>query len=406
MSDALVLGLGGTVDYEIVWDSSVVERLVEQYDIRARELTTARPIENERDLVVAVLAFLRDGVGGERFVASSDIVEGFAARFDKCITLGGTPVRAALAMRALGITCTLHLVSIDDHVRRLLPAGCSYVCSAKTDSTDPHLIVQFAQGTRVRAGDVDICAPHPNRVILTNDPPNRELVLSDELGPALEAADLFLISGFNCIQDPAVLEDRLAGVVAALGHLPPGGLVLYEDAGYHVPAMSRRVSEVLAEHLDVYSMNEDELESYVGHEVDLLDPQAVADALGRLRELVPAHVLVVHSKYWSLAVGEEPEVYRAALQGGITMASTRYEHGDNLTAQDYAEICHRPVHAGGAALAAQLEERMGPVVCCVPAFVLKTDRPSTIGLGDAFVGGFIAALSLTHQRAPAHGERH
>jgi hypothetical protein len=125
MVENLVLGLGGTVDYEIVWDSSVIEGLVAEYDIRTSDLTTTIPVDSERDLVVVLLGFVRDGVGGERFVASSDIVERFAARFDKRITLGGTPVRAAMAMEVLGVTCTVHLVSIDDHVRRLLPAGCT-----------------------------------------------------------------------------------------------------------------------------------------------------------------------------------------------------------------------------------------------------------------------------------------
>ncbi|WP_245862488.1 ADP-dependent glucokinase/phosphofructokinase [Sanguibacter antarcticus] len=89
MNDSLVLGLGGTVDYEIVWDSAVLEGLVREYDIRAAELSTAVAVSTERDLVVTLLAFVRDGVGGERFVVSSEIVETFAARFTRAITLGG-----------------------------------------------------------------------------------------------------------------------------------------------------------------------------------------------------------------------------------------------------------------------------------------------------------------------------
>jgi ADP-dependent phosphofructokinase/glucokinase len=32
-------------------------------------------------------------------------------------------------------------------------------------------------------------------------------------------------------------------------------------------------------------------------------------------------------------------------------------------------------------------------VCAVPALVLRTATPTTIGLGDTFVGGFVAALA-------------
>jgi hypothetical protein len=66
VSGKLVLGLGGTVDYEIAWDSGVLEGLVVEYGIRAAELTTTIAIESERDLVVALLGFVKDGAGGER----------------------------------------------------------------------------------------------------------------------------------------------------------------------------------------------------------------------------------------------------------------------------------------------------------------------------------------------------
>ena len=82
---------------------AIVEDLATQYAIRADELDPSVAVRSERDLVRSVLAFVRDGVGGERFVASSDIVEAFAARFTRRITLGGTGVRAAVAMSRLGV---------------------------------------------------------------------------------------------------------------------------------------------------------------------------------------------------------------------------------------------------------------------------------------------------------------
>ena len=394
-SEKLVLGLGGTVDYEIAWDSLVIEELVAGYAIRSAELTTSIAVRSERDLVVSLLAFLRDGVGGERFVASSGIVEQFAARFRKRITLGGTPVRAALGMRALGVTCTLHLVSIDDTVRRLLPAGCGYVCSAAQDSTDPHLIVQFRAGTSVRSGDIELVAPHPNRIIYTNDPPNREMVLSEELGSALSKAEIFMISGFNTMQEEDLLDDRLRGIRKHLQQLPPTAVVYYEDAGFHVPAMSQRVRDALLDVIDVYSMNEDELQAYLGRSLDLLDVEEMARALVDVHALVPAATLVIHTKYWSLALGDRAESYEEGLRGGITMASTRYAHGDDFGEREYRAVSMLPVHPRGADLAAGLRSTMGSAVCCVPAFVVDVEHPTTIGLGDTFAGGFIAALART-----------
>lgn len=389
-----VLGLGGTVDYEIAWNSAVIEDLADLYDVRAHELDARIPVVDERSLIVTLLAFLRDGVGGERFVASSDIVEAFAARFETRITLGGTPVRAAIAMRSLGVTSLVHLVSIDDHVRRLLPEGVEYVCSASADSTDPHLIVQFAAGATVRLGDLDIVAPHPNRIIYTNDPPNRELVLSEALATKLQAARVFLVSGFNTIQDAAVLDERVGQIRRHLAELPAGAVAIYEDAGYHEPAFSHRVRDALVDAVDVYSLNEDELFAYLGRTVDLLDAEAVAAALHEAAALIPASCLVIHTKYWSLALGDHASEFAAALRGGIVMASTRYLVGDGHTADDYARTATLPEKPEGAFVAAALEARFGGRLVCCAALVLETDRPSTIGLGDTFIGGFIAALAV------------
>ncbi|WP_245862485.1 ADP-dependent glucokinase/phosphofructokinase [Sanguibacter antarcticus] len=289
-------------------------------------------------------------------------------------------------------------MSIDDHVRRLLPEGCAYMCSAEQDTTDPHLIVQFAEGVRVQAGDIDLRSPHPNRIIYANDPPNRELVISDELGPALRRASVFMVAGFNVIQDEEVLEDRLARIRTDIAELPAGALVFYEDSGFHVPGLNLRVRDRLVDVIDVFSMNEDELQAYVERPVDLLDADDVLRALDELAAIVPASTTVVHTKYWSLARGVRADEVRAGLVGGITMASTRYVVGDGFTADDYARVATLPVHPGGARVAETLESagpRGGavPALVCVPALVLDVDLPTTVGLGDTFVGGFIAALA-------------
>lgn len=392
MKNKLVLGLGGTVDYEIAWDSTVIEELISEFAISSAELSTSITIGSERDLLLTLLAFLQDGVGGERFVASSDIVESFAARFRRRLTLGGTCVRAAIAMQAVGVPSTLHLVSIDDTVRRLLPAGVDYICSAKEDSTDPHLIVQFREGERITRGDIDLKAPHSNRVIYTNDPPNRELLLSEDLGSALADAEVFMISGFNSIQEPEVMEQRLESLKTHMKQLPASAVVFYEDAGFHVPVLSQQVRNALVGEVDVYSMNEDEMQAYVGRSLDLLDAGGMCAALAELHRAIPAATLVVHTKYWSLAYGQRPSSYEAGLRGGITMASTRYVHGDGFDETDYDAVANLGANGAGAEFAETINNKLGDLVRCLPALALEVEHPTTIGLGDTFVGGFVAAL--------------
>ena len=144
MGTRYVLGLGGTVDYEIDWDPGTLTRLAAEWGLRPDALAAGVPILSERALLRSLLGFVRVGVGGGRFVASSEIVEAFARRFERRVTLGGTCVRAAIAMdRVRDLPALVHLVSIDDDVRRLLPASTPYLCSADRDTTDPHLIVQY-----------------------------------------------------------------------------------------------------------------------------------------------------------------------------------------------------------------------------------------------------------------------
>ena len=135
---------------------------------------------------------------------------------------------------------------------------------------------------------------------------------------------------------------------------------MFEDAGYHVPAFAAVVRDAMAELAHVYSLNEDELQAYLGRRVDLLDPDAVASAVAELHRLVPVPVLVVHTKYWALAVGERAEEFRACLHGGIAMAATRYRLGDEYTARDYAATAALPVNGRGAVLADAGRAAPGP----------------------------------------------
>jgi ADP-dependent phosphofructokinase/glucokinase len=344
---------------------------------------------------------VRAGSGGEHFIASSDIVKLFARHFKTKVTLGGTCVRAALALNKLGIPSTLHLVSIDDHVRRLLPPGCDFICSARQDSTDPHLIVQFAEGVRVVAGDIAVQAPQSNRVIYVNDPPNRSLVLSDDLGHALRAADIFLISGFNVFQEEDKLLARLQRLRTHMRHLPPEALVYYEDGAFHVSALTRLVREVLHDDIDIHSLNEDELQSYLGRPLDLLDPEEMAAAFAELQALIDAPNIVVHTKYWAVVLGSNAATFENALQGGITMAGTRYAYGDNFTETHYRTVEGGTPRSAGAAFATLIEDRMEGAARCVPTYELAPSNPTTVGLGDSFVGGFLASLAQADRPLPA-----
>jgi hypothetical protein len=189
-----------------------------------------------------------------------------------------------------------------------------------------------------------------------------------------------------------LIDQRLVALRTHMQQLPSEALVYHEDAAFHLPSFRSRVRNALVRDLDIYGMNEDEMQAQLGRSVDLLSAVEVELALGALRALIPAPSLVVHTKYWSVALGEAADEYAEALGDGIAVASTRYCYGDDYTEEQYELTGRLAVHAEAQALATALEERMGSVVRCVPSFSLDVAQPTTIGLGDSFVGGFLAAL--------------
>ncbi|WP_036316407.1 ADP-dependent glucokinase/phosphofructokinase [Microbacterium sp. B24] len=393
MSARLVLGLGGTVDYEIRWDAAVISDLARHHGVRRAELAAPGPIDDERALIVAILALLERGVGGERFAASSDLLETFAARFETAVTLGGTGVRAGIALANLGIPSTQHLVSIDDNVRRLMPPIVDWVCSASADTLDPHLIVQYPAGAVVALADGEVAAPAANRVIVANDRPNREMAIAAQLGERLRDADAFLVSGFNTMQDAELLALRLDELGVAMSRLPAGAVVYYEDAGFYRREFAAIVRDRLISRIDVYGMNEDELQEYVGRTIDLCDPADVAAALAEAHRLIPVPALVVHTRFWSIAVGDGAQRHRSALDAAVRVSATRYRLGDVFDASDLDDTGRLPRHPDGARVVAAVEGSR-PDAVGVAALVVDTPTPTTIGLGDSFVGGFLSVTRV------------
>lgn len=392
MGKKIALGFGNNIDYEIIWDSKTFERLIMEYEIRHEELSMDIPIRTKRDLVVSILGFLKSETGGERFVSSSKVIEDFAKDFEYKITLGGTSVRAALAMETLGYNSALHLVTINDDVRRLLPRGSSYVCSAKGESSHPHLIIQFCQGTRIKASDIDICTKSANRVIYHNDYDNIIMELNEDFGDLVNDAKVFLISGFNAMQDSNLLAKRMETVKKIMESLPEDAIVFYEDACFYDPKLSHRVRRSLLDYIDIYSMNEDELQGYLGRKVDLLDPLSMKEAFVDIHELIPAPTILIHTKYWVAAYGKNPSLYSRGIEGGITMAGTRFRFGDDFTAKDYENTKELPRQEKGVNFAMGIEKLLTDRICCLASVQADETNATTIGLGDSFVGGFLPNL--------------
>lgn len=392
-ADLLVLGLGGTVDYEISWSNQIFEELVDFYKIVIEDLTKSKIIRSEKELVCTVLTHLSNSSGGETQVVDSQIVKAFSERFAKRITLGGTGVRAALAMQEFGVAATLHLVSIDNNVRKLLPKNSKYICSATADSFDPHLIIQFNQTSAVKVGNRIIRPRKADRIILTCDLPNEILLISNELPRVLRNALIFLISGFNCIHDEKILAHRLNQVKKDAQEMCEGGLIFFEDAGYHRPEFREVVMNSVSEYSSFFSMNEEELQNYLKRDVDFLNADSVIKALQDVSHLIPSPTLIIHTKAWSAILGSQFKKYEKCVISGMVMATTRYVYGDGFTAQNFEATRTLPRNSVSLSLVEKINKEIGIAGTFIPAFEVNCATPTTIGLGDSFVGGFLLELS-------------
>ncbi|MCY4069870.1 MAG: hypothetical protein OXG60_01085 [Chloroflexi bacterium] len=394
MSERIALGFCNNVDYEIVWNAEVLEELITAYEISADELGLPSEIGSERDLLISILNFMTTSGGGERFVSSSAIIERFAARFEKKITLGGTSVRAAIAMQVLGYTAALHLITMNSHVRRLLPRDCPYICSNPGDSTYPHLIVQFGADARLRAGDIDIRAKQSNRLIYHCNAARISMNLNEDFADLITEAKVLLISGFNAVQSKQLLADRLVRLKRILKRLPSDATVFMEDGAYYEPSFRQLIFRELGPRIDIYSMNEDELQAHLDRAVELHDAHDVTCALTDLSRLIPAETIVVHTRRWALAYGDDADRYATALKAGVTMATTRFRYGDDFTMANYREIGEREANAEDARFADIVNAAGGNCMVCAPVAAVEQENGITIGLGDAFVGGFLPALAF------------
>ncbi|MEG2217768.1 MAG: ADP-dependent glucokinase/phosphofructokinase, partial [Clostridia bacterium] len=366
MGNKIALGMGNNVDCEIVWDTTVFETLAARYKIREAELLTDIPIRTERELLCSIFGFLKNGLGGERFVENPWIIDKFLTYFVKKTTLGGTGIRAALAMGTLGYTATIHLVTVNDQIRSLLPTTFDYVCSNDHDSHYPHLVIQFPCETVVHVADGEIRSERANRIIYNHNVDNMEMKLSLTFAEKLRDAKVLLVSGFNAMHDAECLKRRMTEMKKIMWSLPSDALVYLEDGGYFDDRLRGIVQNELCGRVNIYAMNEDEMQECLGYAVNLLDAQEVCDGLIKLHRQIPIETFVVHTRYWSVLYGKITIELKRALRGGIYLATARFRCGDNLRREDYDAINNLPEQRAGIEFSDAINRLMGEEVFCLP----------------------------------------
>lgn len=396
MKEKIALGFHTCVDYELAWSTQVVEAQIRAFNIHADELKMDMEVDSERAIWLVSLAHLQAGIGCEIVPDLSDLCVDFANHFSYEVTLGGTPTRAAIVLDRLGYPSVLQTSCYNEHVERLMPASVRVLPGRSADNSGifPHVVLQCSSGVRIHANDIDFVTPRENRILISRDVDSLNMpILDEEFGKMIGECEVFLLGSFTQILDSEVLKSRMEKTKRLLSHLPKSRVVVMEDGCYIRKEFRHYVHQQLAPQINVLSMNEDELQEYIGTAIDLLDPEAVKEAVEYVYNNTGIKKILVHSAAWALVYGENAAAMRASLAGGVMMAATRYRMGDEFTAEDYAQTKDMPDKANSVVFCNRMSKMLGDKIYCIPCKDLSyVKNPTVVGLGDAFAGGLLPGL--------------
>lgn len=396
MNERIALGFHTCVDYELIWDTRIIEEQITAFDIRAEELRMDVVTATERDVWIMSLAHLRAGIGCEIVPDRSETCLDFAGHFKYNVTLGGTPTRAAIILDRLGHNSMLQTSCYNDHVKRMMPPRVRVLPGTDVSHTQvyPHIVLQCAKGIRIQANGIDFTTPRENRILISRDEDSLNMpILAEEYGPWIRGCEVFLLGSFTEIMDLEILKDRMEKTKQLLSYLPKDATVVMEDGCYIKPAFRHYVHQQLAPVIDILSMNEDELQQYIGRQIDILDPEAVKTALDYIYERIGVRQIIIHTAAWALAYGEQADDLKESLEGGVLMAATRFRLGDSFTMEDYKETGTLADKTESQVFCRQLGDLAGKCVYCIPCKDLSSvEKPTVVGLGDSFAGGLLPGL--------------
>ena len=161
MNEKFALGFHTCVDYELCWNTKIIEEQIIRYRIAAAELKLDIPINSERDIWIISLAHLKEGIGWEVIPEHSEDCNTFAEHFDFTVTMGGTPTRAAIILERFGYSSILQTSCYNSYVTALLPKKIHVVPGKNLhdDVIYPHVVLQCKKGIIIRATDIDLTQP-------------------------------------------------------------------------------------------------------------------------------------------------------------------------------------------------------------------------------------------------------
>lgn len=396
MGEKIALGFHTCVDYELKWDTQIVEEQIKMFDIHADELKTDIEVDSERAVWIVMLAHLKEGIGGEMVPNSAEICEQFASHFQYEVTLGGTATRAAIVLDKIGYDTVLQTSCYNHYVERLMPPRVHVLSGVEPEHNTiyPHVVVQCCGGVRIHANDIDFVTPRENRLMVSRDVDSLDVpILPEEFGKLIKDAEVFLLGCFSEIIEKNILEKCLTKTKELLSYLPKDAVVVAEDGCYVKKDFRYYAHDKLSDCIDILSMNEDELQEYINEKIDILDAEKVNEAVEYVYKKSGIETIIIHSSKWALAYGKLANQMYRSLEGAITMAGTRFRMGDVFSLKDYEEtkrISPKNENVEFCEKFMQIAKRNARCIPCKDLSHVK--KPTVVGLGDSFAGGLLPGL--------------
>lgn len=405
------MGFSSNLDEIIQFDSKNLSNLLSRHEDEISIKGKQPPkLKTKRDFLQAVLNLFATGGGDELPIADEGLCKFIGDNFDTRPGVGGTASQGAMALSSLNFPALLHPSSTPAKLQSLISKPGIKGVNSQVKTTgianldlpetryEPHFIFQIDENDSVKFGRNTVHTPKSNRLIMPYDKTNERIPINTSFLKFIlqnpERVQTLSISGFNSIKSKSILSTRLKTLSEFLEKIEqqaPDIVTYLEDAAYHVSAYKKQVLNQLAAHVDVFSLNEEELSEITemaGEEIDLDKPLDVIKGLEYLRNEYEINGVILHTKDYSAYFGTPMDCeIPKALAGGNLLASTKARTGSYAIEEELKETVRLPKNKRGQEYAsALLDLTREEEIAAVPGISLDRTR-SSVGLGDTFMAG-------------------
>lgn len=412
----LVLGYTSDLDVVLEWNGEAFARIADEFLREEPRYAPGDVIDSMEAFARIAMRFLADGAGGEIDITNPRVVDELEARFETVHALGGTCAQGAAALGSAGFPVTAYVTDrsrvvcelMDRPGMRLYADGrvAPLMESASGEPPVRHIVLQYPKDYALTARGKTYRAPVSNRLILDFDAVHKVLPIDPGFLTWCEenARNIYAycISGFNAIQDPEIMRerlDRLTRHYAAFRARRADAVIYLEGAYYLNPELKHMAFETLARSIDILGMNEEELVEHAarfGLDTDKEDLNSILESLNCLLARYPVRGIVMHTKDYSMYCGERlpgADIEKGLALGNL-LSATRARTGRYGTRGDCLETLRTiPLSPAGLKMASALKQSKldGRFVALAPTLYMEHPR-FTIGLGDTFTAGMLTAF--------------